>query len=288
MGSLKALTLAGAVAMLAVPTALVPAARAADLLPPPPPLPAPVAEDSGFYLRGDVGVGINNGYGLSSTFATGATLAGLGAWDGPVNIGDSGVFDIGVGYQFNSWFRADMTLGYISNASYNSKVFYQYTGLGSNCPTGGGSVCGDNYNAGVRNALFLANGYFDIGTWMGVTPYIGGGIGFASYSVSGLTDVSMSQPNAYGVASNYSGTNFAWDVTTGLLFHITPNLLIDMSYRYVDMGKLNTGAIACNGGPSSGCNYESQHFTMVSNALTLGMLWMLTAPYVPPVVAAKY
>ena len=88
-----------AVATLAVPTAIVPAARAADLLPPPPqlePLRGPV-DDSGFYLRGDVGVGINNGYGLSSTFATGATLASLGAWDGPLNIGDSGVFDFGVG-----------------------------------------------------------------------------------------------------------------------------------------------------------------------------------------------
>jgi opacity protein-like surface antigen len=292
MGSLKALTLAGAVAMLAVPTAFVPAVHAADLLPPPPqleppPLRGPI-EESGFYLRGDVGVGINEASGLNSTFGTGATLASLGAWDGPVNVGDSGVFDFGVGYQFNSWFRADIMGSYISGTTYNSKVFYQYTGGGSNCAVGGPTNCGDNYTGTVRTALFLANGYVDLGTWMGVTPYVGGGIGFASYGMSGVTDISMSQPNGYGMAASRNGTNFAWDLTAGLLYHVTPSLMLDMSYRYIDMGKMNTGAIACNGGVTTGCAYETQSFNMATNELTLGMLWMLAAPLPPPIVTAKY
>ncbi len=291
MGRLKALTLAGAVAILAAPTAVVPAARAADLLPPapqlePPPLRGPV-EDSGFYLRGDVGVGINGASSLNSTFSDGSTLASLGAWDGPVNVGDSGVFDFGAGYQFNSWFRADLTFAYLSGATYNSKVFYQFTGGGSNCPVGGAATCGDNYNATVRGGLFLANGYLDVGTWMGVTPYFGGGVGFVVYGVNGLTDVSMSQANAYGMAPNASGTDFAWDLTTGLAFHVTPNLLLDMSYRYVNMGAMSTGAIACNGGSATGCHYETQHFNLASNDLMLGMRWLLPA-YAPPVVVAKY
>jgi opacity protein-like surface antigen len=289
MGGLKALTLAGAIAMLAAPIVVVPAARAADLLPPapqqePPPLRGPV-DDSGFYLRGDVGVGINAASGLNSTFGDGSTLASLNQWDGPVNVGDSGVFDFGVGYQFNSWFRADMTLGYFSSASYNSKSFYQFTGPGSNCPVGGGANCGDNYNGTIRGGLFLANGYIDVGTWMGITPYFGGGVGVVVYGVNGLTDVSMSQVNAYGMAPNVNGTNFAWDLTTGLAFHITPNLLLDMSYRYVNMGTMSTGGISCNGG--GGCHHETQHFDMASNYLTLGMRWMLPA-YEPPVVVAKY
>ncbi|MCI4677186.1 outer membrane beta-barrel protein [Rhodoblastus acidophilus] len=292
MGSLKALTVASAVAMFALPAAIVPAAHAADLLPPPPqleppPLRGPI-EESGFYLRGDVGVGINEASSLNSTFGTGATLASLGAWDGPVNVGDSGVIDFGVGYQFNPWFRADLTASYISGASYNSKVFYQYTGGGSNCPVGGATTCGDNYNGQVRTALFLANGYLDVGTWMGVTPYVGGGIGFAAYGMNGVTDISMSQPNGYGLAPNYSGTNFAWDLTAGLGFHVTPNMLVDMSYRYVNMGKYSTGAIACNGGASTGCAYETQHYNMVSNQLLLGFRYLLVAPAAPPIVTAKY
>ncbi|HUO54198.1 MAG TPA: outer membrane beta-barrel protein, partial [Rhodoblastus sp.] len=286
MGSLKALTLASAVAMLAAP------AFAADLLPPPPqleppPLRGPIDEVSGFYLRGDVGVGIDAASGLNSTFATGVTLASLGAWDGPVDAGDSGVFDFGVGYQFNPWFRADLTGTYMSSASYNSKVYYQYTGGGSNCPVGGPTNCGDNYTGRVRTALFLANGYLDIGTWMGVTPYVGGGIGFASYSMNGVTDISMSQPNGYGTAPNTGGTNFAWDLTAGLGFHVTPNMLMDMSYRYVNMGKYSTGAIACNGGASTGCAYETQHYNMASNQLLLGFRYLLIAPVAAPIVTAK-
>ena len=287
MGSLKALTLASVVAVAAIQ-----AAYAADLLPPPPPLEAPLRgpiEESGFYLRGDVGVGLNQASNLRSTFGTGVTLADLGAWDGPVNVGDSGLVGIGVGYQFNNWFRADFTGEYRSSASYNSKVYYQYTGGGSNCPVGGGSNCGDAYNAQLRTALFLANGYFDLGTWNGITPYIGGGVGVAAYGVSGLTDVSLSQPNGYGTASSNNSANFAWALMAGLAFHVTPNLLLDMSYRYVNMGTFKTAAIACNGGVSTGCAYESQQFNMASNDLRLGLRWLMAGPvYAEPVVRARY
>ncbi len=237
MGRLKALTLAGAVAILAAPTAVVPAARAADLLPPapqlePPPLRGPV-EDSGFYLRGDVGVGINEASGLHSTFSDGSTLASLGAWDGPVNVGDSGVFDFGAGYQFNSWFRADLTFAYLSGATYNSKVFYQFTGAGSNCPVGGGATCGDNDNATVRGGLFLANGYLDVGTWMGVTPYFGGGVGFVVYGVNGLTDVSMSSGQRlwHGAQRQRDGFRLGSHDRPRLSCHAQPSARHELSLR---------------------------------------------------------
>ncbi|WP_298428988.1 outer membrane beta-barrel protein [Rhodoblastus sp.] len=293
MGSLKALTLAGAVAMLAITTAPISAAHAADLLPPapqlePPPLRGPI-DDSGFYLRGDVGVGMNEASNLNSTFATGATLASLGAWDGPVNVGDSTIIGFGFGYQFNSWFRADITAEYRSSASYNSKVYYQYTGGGSNCPVGGPTACGDNYSGSTRVGLFLANGYVDLGNWMGLVPYLGAGIGFATYGMSGVTDISMSQPNAFGTAPSQSGTDFAWALMAGLGYHVTPNLVLDMRYRYVDMGTFNTGAIACNGGLTTGCAYETQHYNMVSNDLTLGMRWLLLPVAAPaPVLQTRY
>jgi opacity protein-like surface antigen len=288
MGGIKALTLAGVVVIAAMKPAL-----AADLLPPAPSLDEPlrgaIVEESFFYLRGDVGVGINQASGLRSTFGTGQTLADLGAWDGPVNVGDSTLIGFGAGYQINEWFRADVTGEYRSGASYNSKAFYQYTGGGSNCPVGGPTNCGDNYNGTLRSGLFLLNGYLDFGTWMGVTPYFGGGLGVATYGMSGLTDVSMSQPNGYGLAPNNNSANFAWALTAGAAFHVTPNLLLDMSYRYVNMGTFNTAAIACNGGASTGCNYESQHFNMASNDIRLGLRWLLIPAEAPePVLRTRY
>ncbi len=287
MGGIKALTLAGVVAIAAMNSAL-----AADLPPAPSldePLRGAIDEESGFYLRGDVGVGINQASQLKSTFGTGQTLANLGAWDGPVNVGDATLVGIGAGYQFNEWLRADVTGEYRSGASFNSKVFYQYTGGGSNCPVAGPTNCGDNYNATVRSGLFLANGYLDPGTWLGVTPYVGAGLGLVTYGVSGLTDVSMSQPNGYGLAPNRNAANFAWALTAGAAFHVTPNLLLDLSYRYVNMGTFNTAAITCNGGASTGCAYESQHFNMASSDIRLGLRWLLIQAVAPdPVLHTRY
>ncbi|MGO9390296.1 outer membrane protein [Rhodoblastus sp.] len=287
MGGIKALIIAGVVVMAALAPAL-----AADLPPAPPleePLRGAIDEESGFYLRGDVGVGINQASRLNSTFGTGQTLADLGAWDGPVNVGDSTLAGIGAGYKFNEWFRADVTGEYRSSASYNSKAFYQYTGGGSNCPVGGPTNCGDNYNASLRSGLFLANGYLDMGTWIGVAPYIGGGLGVVTYGVSGLTDISMSQPNGYGLAPNNNSANFAWALTAGAAFRVTPNLMLDLSYRYVNLGSFNTAAIACNGGASTGCAYESQHFNMASNDIRLGLRWLLIPAVAPePVLRTRY
>ena len=114
MASLKALTLAS-VAVLA----LTRFATAADLLPPPPmpEPPPPVAEFSGWYLRGDVG-GAVNGWAPKLGISPDPIAAGQasGFLDGNATntfsnstLSSSGLFDIGVGYQINNWFRADIT-----------------------------------------------------------------------------------------------------------------------------------------------------------------------------------
>ncbi len=288
MGSIKALFYASVVAVGAVQTA-----QAADLLPPPPPIEAPqlrgpVEDPNGFYLRADVGVGINNSYNLRSTYGDGySTTASLGSWEGGAGLGDSTLIDLGVGYQFNSWLRADVTGEYRSSASYNSKVFYQYTGGGSNCPVGAGVPCGDNYTALLRSGLFLANGYLDLGTWYGITPYVGAGVGVLSYGFSGLTDISMSQPNGWGVAPSNSGANFAYALMAGVGYNIAPNLKLDIGYRYMNAGSLSTGAIICS--DTSQCHFETQHFKLASNDLRVGLRWMLAGPvYADPYVRAKY
>ncbi len=297
MGRFKALTCASLLAMSAVP-----AAHAADLLPPPPPIEAPQlrgpVEDTGFYLRTDVGVGLQSGSSLRSTYGDGySTEASLGAYEGPMSVGDAMLMDIGAGYQFNSWLRADVTGEYRSSANYNAKNFYQYTGTGSNCPVGGSSStagnvsCGDNYTAMLRGGLFLANGYLDLGTWMGATPYVGAGVGMYTYGMSTITDQSMSQPNGWGIGPAHNSANFAWALMTGVAFNLAPNLKLDIGYRYVDMGSIATGAITCSSTANGNCHYETQHFKLASNDLRVGLRWMLdprVAVLEPMPVRAKY
>ena len=150
MGKYTALSLAGVLSAAAFGPAL-----AADLLPPPPvveaPIVAPAADMSGWYLRGDVGVGINQMSSLRSTLQpTNALGGGAPAISTAyADLGDSALIGIGAGYQFNNWFRADVTAEYRSSAAYRKGV--TYTAFCAN------PFCLDTYSANVSSAAFMLN-----------------------------------------------------------------------------------------------------------------------------------
>lgn len=64
----------------------------------------------------------------------------------------------------------------------------------------------------------MANGYYDIETSSGITPYVMAGAGILN------TDVSWSSD---------TDTSFAWQVGAGLGFKIDENLTFDVGYRYL-------------------------------------------------------
>jgi opacity protein-like surface antigen len=293
MGRLKALTLAGVAALAVVPS-LQAGARAADLLPPAPPIEEPlrgaIVEESGFYLRGDLGVANANASNLNSTYRDGSTLASLGTVEGPVSVGDPFLLGLGFGYQFNAWLRADITGEYRNSINYHASSTYQWGAPGNSpCDPTSGIWCGDAFTGQVKTGLFLANGYVDVGTWGGFTPYVGGGVGLAAYQVSGLKDTSLYPANAFGFANNTNGTNFAWALMAGVSYRFSPSLLLDVGYRYVSMGTFNTGSIVCNNQFQNNCHFETQHFNVASNDLRVGLRWMPMDPdYLDHPVRAKY
>lgn len=262
MGKFTALSLAGMLTAAAFGPAL-----AADLLPPPPmveaPVLAPAIDTSGWYLRGDVGVGINQMSSLRSTLQPTNALGG-GApaiTTAYSDLGDSGIIGIGLGYQFNNWFRADATLEYRSSAAYRKGV--TYTAFCAN------PFCLDDYTANVASSVFMLNGYVDLGTWAGVTPYVGAGVGMAYHRMKGLTDIGA----GLGYASDSSKTNFAWALMAGLGYNVTQNLKIDMGYRYINMGTFTTNPIVCE--VVAACYYEVQSYKHTAHDLRLGVRYML-------------
>ena len=268
MGSLKALSLAALVAFGAIGTA-----SAADLLPPPPPLaPMPMPVDfGGWYLRGDVGVGINQLTMRSSifTFPANVTPPAFTQFNS-ASLGDSTIIGAGVGYQFNNWFRADITGEYRTAAAYRSILSYpSFPGQ-----VGCAALCYDTYTANISSAVFLLNGYFDMGTWYGITPFVGGGVGLASIKVNGLQDISPQPAGGFGFASDTRQTNFAWALMAGLGYTVSPNLKLEMGYRYLDMGTANGGAIVCQNDPN--CGFERQRYRLTSHDIRIGMRWMLS------------
>lgn len=297
MGHFKALTLASAMMLATAGAGL-----AADLLPPPPPAPEPVieAEFSGWYIRGDVGVGINTIGTLKSTFND-ATYDPVfnGVRTDRKSIGDSAFVRAGVGYQFNNWLRADVTGEYRTSAAINStesytNIHYPLTpgvpdsatfgnvqgscGLVPNqtntIASGAQARCYDQYTSSVRSIVALANGYVDLGTWYNLTPYVGAGVGIANHRWSSIID-SAGNNTGFGTSNEKSKNTLAWALMTGLSYAVTPNLKLEMGYRYLNMGSIKSNPIVCTN--LNGCHYEVQSLKLASHDLHIGMRWLIGA-----------
>lgn len=255
----------------AIQTAATASAGELSPLPPAPPLEEPelrgsLGEDGGFYLRWDAGVA--SAYTSSPRSPYGVLPGGA---DGPVSLGDTAIVGVGAGYRYTAWLRADVTGEYRPGADYRARAPFNNA---------------DEYTGTLRSGLFLANAYVDFGDWLGFMPYVGAGLGAAVWQTSAIRDISLYPGASSGFARNPSGTGFAWDLTAGFAYRLSPNLLIDVNYRYVNMGSFKTGAIVCNS--LADCHFGAQSFRLASNDVRVGLRWLAIEPPAPPVVGARY
>jgi opacity protein-like surface antigen len=275
-------------------------ANAADLLPPAPSLPplSPTEADfTGWYLRGDVGLGVNatrpelqtSPDQIVAGLAGGLLSSAASQAFNNTTLSPFGMVDFGLGYQFNSWFRIDGTLEYRGGARLQS--LYTLTDLAS--PDFGGPAQFSDFCRGdVSSFIGLINGYANIGTWYGISPFVGAGVGFADNNVSGFTDHGLGYANFGSLGSggayfaNGSRTAFAWALMAGLDFIVTPNLKLEFSYRYLNHGSIKTGSSNCLAGASGGTfsNFQcitgmtssiSSRNTLASNDFRLGLIYLL-------------
>jgi opacity protein-like surface antigen len=287
MVSVKSFIPAGAAALIST------VACAADLPPPPmvyQPPPAIVEAPGGWYLRGDVGVGIQN-FTDFPHFQTNPAFVWPADWTIVQHeIKSATIVGFGIGYELNNWLRFDIT------GEERSKVVVHVVGRYTDaCNTGGGGgTCFDVYNADHSAAVFLANTYIDLGTWWCLTPYIGGGVGAAFNTISGITDLGIigtSGTTGFGLAFNDASTwTLAWDVTAGLTYNVTNNFKVDFSWRFLDLGSPRTAVVQCQNTPSCpGAFYALKDLT--SQDFRIGLRWMLqpAAPtfLAPPPVMSR-
>lgn len=272
MGSLKTIALAGVVAVAASASSL-----AADLPPPHMPSyqPAQAEFGGGWYLRGDVGVGIvdfDKFEGINTT--PGFVDPPNGYFVAQKSSTDQVFIGGGVGYQYNHYLRGDITGEYRTAAGLRTLESYSYGG-----PTGYNIVKTD-----LSSAVGLANVYVDLGNWYGITPFIGAGVGFAHHYVKGLTDTGFgSAAGGIGYAKDVEDTQLAWAVHAGLGYDVSPNLKLELGYRYLNMGDAQAGKLVCTGGGCPGTVYSYKDIE--SHDIKIGMRWML-ASYGPAPIHA--
>jgi opacity protein-like surface antigen len=246
-------------------------ARSADM-----PL-APPPDFSGWYLRGDIG--FSNQYVGSLFNLNYLDYASVSNIDKGFDAAP--LFGLGIGYTINSWLRVDVT------GEYRGKANFHAFDVGA---IPGGGFADDRYFASKSEWLVLLNGYVDFGTWWGITPFIGAGVGTSRNTISNFGDVAICLNSlgcaGFGGSDAYAGTaskwNFAWALHAGIAYHIWRNAAIELSYRYVDLGDARSGDLVRFDGTNNFYNpMEFNHLT--SHDVRLGARFMLGAPeYVPP------
>ncbi len=182
-------------------------------------------------------------------------------------IKSSPLYGIGVGWQARHWLRFDGTIEYRGDAMFVGQDLYTIGGPGAN-----------EYSADIKSWLGLANAYIDMGNWCGFTPYIGAGIGFASVSVNGLRDDGINAPAGNSPSVAFAGdktsTNLAWAIHAGVSYDVTPQFVVDLAYRYTDLGSAQSGAIVTyDGGDTVASGLHIKDIT--SNDLLLGFRYKL-------------
>jgi len=285
------LSLACAGLMAALP------ASAADLLGSSPPLtlpetssPAMFEVGSNWYVRGDLGISFDR---APSVSFSSVALPPFGVPGAPLTTGSGGSWTTtnftggaGFGYRWNDWLRFDATWDYSTGPGGSRQATvvcpYGLTGVssGAGVPLGylynTTNTCNGSASLHQYNNTFLGNAYVDLGTYYGLTPYVGGGLGLNMNVVSGSAGFNETANGAvYGANLTSTGAfpsvwvnsagqtltpqpgiafapqfwnrsvssttyTMAWALSAGVGYKLTPSTTIDLGYRYLNTGTVNT------------------------------------------------
>ena len=195
----------------------------------------PVEVGSGWYLRGDVGYALSTDTGIASyrTFDPITSTYGSANFD-TSSLDSDFTFGGGVGYRYNEWIRGDATIdGFRSD-------FSGTTNAAVPCPGGPvGTGCRSEDSAEVSALSFMANGYVDLGTYVGITPYVGAGAGMSYLSWSDLNDkLYCTGPTCAGTVyptvahAGQQDWRFTYALMAGAAYDLTKNLKVDLGYKY--------------------------------------------------------
>ncbi|MBK9081652.1 MAG: porin family protein [Rhizobiales bacterium] len=261
---------------------------------------------SGWYLRGDLGFAKENRPAITPELMP-----------SPAKTKDLRSISFGGGYAFNKFLRLDTTLEFrkthtMSGTGANVVCPYALTGLVSNdasrTPLGYAynvnDTCTPHNSSKVSRWGALANAYVDLGTYFGVTPYVGAGLGFFSTTTKAgvnYTRTSDGQPYAAdltpvgtyplvwlnplngaainpqpGVAfgpqnwdrkTSRSSLKMAWALMGGFSYDISPAVKLDVGYRYLNMGTFRSLASPVTG--------QTVAIKSVAHEVRAGMRFML-------------
>jgi len=99
----------------------------------------------------------------------------------------------------------------------------------------------DPIHTSLKSYALMFNTYYDLGQWSGFVPYVGAGVGMA-YHV--MDEVYFTEnPNLVNRIQGNRDIAFAWSLMAGFGYQISDRAILDVGYRYLNMGKATSGRV---------------------------------------------
>lgn len=200
---------------------------------------------AGWYLRGAAGYEQSRAAHFSDTDCSSTTppaLFGCATGNDGQRIGAYGDFnrfplaEVAVGRRILPWLRADLSVAYRFNMDYEGNA--NFLSVGASQPV---SAKADSFN-GMLNLFVDINGIPGVKKLWRFQPYAGGGVGLSYNRIGQMTFLFPDNPGAHKVSVTPSGDrkDVAFMLSVGVGIILTPQLTMDVAYRYADLGRVGT------------------------------------------------
>ena len=134
-------------------------------------------------------------------------------------LGNGTTVGVGVGYRFPGGIRADV--------SYNRRSGLNLSGV---------DPAGSSFDPPVKTDTVMFNGTFDIPVKLGpVSPYIGLGIGRTK---NDMKPINWADGASSGTLTGGKKNDTAWQFTLGGDIDLSSGWVLELAYRYTDLGKI--------------------------------------------------
>lgn len=211
------------------------------------------------YVRGDVGYSVagdpsvswpvNNGVFGGDTDGDGIvdadeiTYNRVGTAVTNVTLENTWLAEGGMGCGSGSrGFRGEVMFGYRGDRKLDGEPAVYVPGPTPGDPVGPppGPI-DDPLHTSIQTYTAMFNVYKDLGVYRGFTPYIGAGIGVAYHDVDEV--YFTGNPNLVNRIEGEHDIAFAWALMAGVGYQVSDRAILDLGYRYINMGDAQSGRV---------------------------------------------
>jgi len=211
------------------------------------------------YFRGDVGYSIsqdpsvkwpvNNGVwtdnGSGDGVVTDDELSTVFVGDSVSNVSleNTWLAEGGIGCGSGSrGFRSEIMLGYRGDRKLDGEPNIYNPGPQPGDPDGTiPDPIDDPLHTSIQTYTLMLNVYHDFGNFNRFVPYVGAGIGMAVHDVDEV--YFTGNPALTNRIEGNRDVSFAWSVMAGVGYQISDRAILDVGYRYIDMGSVTSGRV---------------------------------------------